>query len=415
MVEIKENITFNRVDFVIFFPCDWETPWRGHYLIESLSAQLKHSKILCVENPVDLVISLVKHPKRWIMQQNRKNHLRKVRDNLFIYRPWIFLNTHIAAKVSIFQKLNFSWIKIQLDKVLKKNNFLLNSLIIWITDPFQEEYLSIRDGILTVFDCYDEYAEQINNSVFRTKHELLERERRILRKVDLTFFVSESLYENKRLSSNITHIIPNAVDTTHFGQAIKQSTLMADDIRRIPHPIVGFLGNLSDRIDFTLLNWLAVRNKGWSFVLVGGKGNNMNNKQMLVSFGKNDNVYLLGNKPYCQLPMYLKAFDVCLIPFREDDFFSLSCSPLKLYEYLATGKPIISTNLPGVLSFNSLIRIARSKEEFEQHVKEALQENPELHEKRIKISEAHSWKKRAEEVIGILEDMANSQKIELQT
>ncbi len=408
MVEVKENTTLKKYDFVIFFACDWETPWRGHYLIEALSKQLSNSKILCVENPVDLFISLFKHPLRWIMQQNRKTHLRKVNDNLFIYRPWILLNVHIAAKISIFRKINISWIKIQIDKVLNKNNFRLDFLVTWITDPFQEDYLNVRDGNLTVFDCYDEYAEQSHNSIFRNKYELLERERRIVQKVDITFVVSRILYENNRFYSNSIHIIPNAVDTIHFGQAIKQSTLVAKDIRHIPTPVIGFLGNLSDRIDFTLLNWLAIRNKDWSFVLIGGKGDHIKNKQMQISFAGNNNVFLLGNKPYAQLPGYLKAFDICLIPFRDDNPFSLSCSPLKLYEYLATGKPIISTNLPGVFPLKSFIRIARSKEEFEHHIKEALQEKSELHEKRIKISEANSWEKRAEEIISILGEMLNS-------
>lgn len=408
MVEIKENTTLEKYDFVIFFPCDWETPWRGHYLIKALSKQLRNSKILCIENPVDLFISLVKHPLRWIMQQNRKTHLRKVGDNLFIYRPWILLNIHIAAKISIFRKINFSWIKMQLDKVLNKNNFRLDFLITWITDPFQEDYLNVRDGDLTVFDCYDEYAEQSHNSIFRNKYELLERERRIVKKVDMTFVVSRILYENNRRYSNSIHIIPNAVDTKHFGQAIKQSTLVAKDIQDIPAPVIGFLGNLSDRIDIDLMDWLAERNKTWSFVLVGGNDDYMKQGERLKAFGGKKNVYLLGNKPYDYLPGYLKAFDVCMIPFRENDLFSLSCSPLKAYEYLATGKPIVSTNLPGVLPLKSFIRIAKSKEEFEKHIKGALKEKPELHEKRIKIAQAHSWKIRAEEVVGILETIVNS-------
>jgi len=410
MTETRRDTALSNYDLVTFFPCGWETPWRGHYLIKSLSEQLRNSKILCVENPVDFVISPVKHCPELIMQLNRKDRLRKVSDNLFIYRPWIFLNVHIAARISIFQRLNIGWIKIQLDKVLETNNFRLNSLIIWVTDPFQEEYLSIRDRILTVFDCYDEYADQSHNSVFRTKRELLERERRVLQRVDLTFVVSELLYENKKPHARAIQVIPNAVDISHFGKAAGNSTILAKDILHIPHPIIGFHGNLSDRIDIDLLDWLAERNKEWSFVLVGGKDDYMKNKQILMEFAEKENVYLLGNKPYQDLPRYLKAFDVCLIPFREDDLFSLSCSPLKLYEYLATGKPIVSTNLPGVSHFHSLIRIAGNKETFEQHINEALQEKPELHEERIKISEGHSWKKRAEEVIRILEDLVSSRR-----
>ncbi len=409
MTGSKKNTVLDKYDLVTFFPGGWEIPWRGLYLIQALSDELPNSKILCVENPIDLVVSLIKHFPRLISRIRNGNVVSKVNENLYIYRPWIFLNVHIASKFLLIQKLNLKWIKFQLDKVVKGNNFRTNSLITWFTDPFQAGYLKVLDAKLKVFDCYDDYADTSHNYIFRTKRELLEKERKVLQKVDITFVVSELLYEDKRFNCNSLHIIPNAVDTKHFGRAIKQTTLIAEDILHIPHPIIGFLGNLDDRIDIFLLNWLAIRNKGWSFVLIGGKRNYMKNMQKLNSFEKNSNVYLLGNKPYEDLPMYLKAFDVCMIPFREDDPFSLSCSPLKLYEYLATGRPIVSTNLPGVSHFNSFIRIAGSKEAFEQHIKEALQEKLELHEKRVKTSEVHSWNKRAEEVIRILETIVNSQ------
>ena len=152
---------------------------------------------------------------------------------------------------------------------------------------------------------------------------------------------------------------------------------------------------------------IAERKKDWSFVLVGGKDDYMKNKLILVEFAERKNVYLLGKKSYEDLPGYLKAFDVCLIPFRRDDLFSLSCSPLKLYEYLATGKPIVSTNLAGVSCFDSLVRIAQNNNEFEKHIGEALREGFECHEMRMKIAKNHSWKKRANKVQDTLEGALN--------
>ncbi len=402
-----KNTVLGGYDLVFFFPCGWEMPWRGRSLIQALSDELPNSKILCIENPIDLVVSLIKHSPQFLSRIYTGNAVRRVRKNLYVYRPWIFLNVHIASKFLLIQKLNLKWIRLQLDNVVKRNNFRTNSLITWFADPFQEDYLRVLDGKLKVFDCYDDYAAQSNSIYFRTKKELIEKEKRILQHVDLTFVISDLLYENKQPHARAIHVIPNAVDATHFGQVRKQSTVTAEDIKYIPHPIIGFHGNLSDRIDIDLLKWLAERKKEWSFVLVGGKDENMKNKRILIEFAEKKNVYLLGNKPYEDLPGYLKAFDVCLIPFREDDLFSLSCSPLKLYEYLATGKPIVSTNLPGVPSFNSLIRIAGSKQGFEQHIKGALREKPELHEKRIKIAENHSWKNRANKVKDTLEEVLN--------
>ncbi len=407
VAESKISPVVGNYDFVIFFPCDWETPWRGHYLIQALSEQLKNSKILCVENPIDLLVSLVKHSSKLHSRIRKGNVVRRVCQNPYIYRPWIFLNVHIASKFPLIQKLNLKWMKFQLDNVVKRSNFRANSLITWFTDPFQADYLNVLDAKFTVFDCYDEYAAQSINILFRTKKELMEKEKRILQNVDLTFVVSDLLYDNKRPHARAIHIIPNAVDINHFGKAARNSTTIAEDILHIPHPIIGFHGNLSDRIDIDLLDWLAARNKDWSIVMVGGKEGNMKNKQLLMKFAERKNVYLLGNKPYEDLPEYLKAFDVCMIPFREDDLFSLSCSPIKLYEYLATGKPIVSTELPGVHGFKSLVRIAKGREELERQIKEALKEGFQLCEKRISISKGHSWKRRAKQVKDILDEMVN--------
>jgi len=404
MTKTRGNTYLDDYNFVVIFPCDWETPWRGRYLIETLSKLLPNSKILCVENPIDLVVSLFKHPSQFLSRMRAGNVIRRVRENLYVYRPWIFLNVHLAAKCFLFQKLNFKWMKWQLGDVVKRNNFRTNSLITWFTDPFQVDYVNILDSKLKIFDCYDEYASQSSNIYFRTKKELIRKEKKVLQYVDLTFVVSDLLYENKQPNTRGIHLIPNGVDVDHFSQVAEDSTIIPEDILEIPHPIIGFHGNLSDRIDIDLLQFLAERNKDWSFVLVGGGDEYMRNRGILIEFAERINVYMLGNRPYEDLPGYLKAFDVCMIPFRQDDLFSLSSSPLKLYEYLTTGKPIVSTNLPGVFHFNSLIRIAKSKLEFEQHIKESLREKAKLNEERITIAENYSWKKRAEEIIGILEE-----------
>jgi len=407
VTESEKTTSPDDYDLVAFFPGGWETPWRGRYLIEALSKLVPNSKILCVENPIDLVVSLIKHPSQFLSRMRNGNVIRRVRENLYIYRPWIFLNVHLAANFFLFQKINLRCIKFQLDDVVMRSNFRTNSLITWFTDPFQVDYMNVLNAKCKIFDCYDEYAAQSNSIYFRTKKELMKKEKRILQHVDLTFVVSDLLYKNKEPSARKTYIIPNAVDVDHFGKSAGNSTILAEDIMHIPHPIIGFHGNLSDRIDIDLLDWLAERKKEWSFVLVGGKDENMKYKQILMEFAEKKNVYLLGNKPYEVLPGYLKAFDVCLVPFREDDLFSLSCSPLKLYEYLATGKPIVSTNLPGVFSFGSLVRIAQDKNEFEKNIREALMEKGKYREMRIRASEANSWRKRAQGVIDILEEALN--------
>jgi glycosyltransferase involved in cell wall biosynthesis len=114
------------------------------------------------------------------------------------------------------------------------------------------------------------------------------------------------------------------------------------------------------------------------------------------------NVHLLGRKDYQELPRYLKAFDVCINPYILDGVAE-GCSPLKLYEYLATGKPIVSVDMPEARKFDGLVRIARSTEEFVLHIESALQEDKSLIRERIKESEKHSWDERFRQVESIVE------------
>ena len=116
----------------------------------------------------------------------------------------------------------------------------------------------------------------------------------------------------------------------------------------------------------------------------------------------------MGQKPYGMLPNYLKAFDVCIIPYVANDPFNMSCSPLKLYEYLPTGKPIVSSDLPSVRDYSDVIRIARNYEEFEKEIMLALDERSELQERRKELAKNNSWDKRAKEVYEILGNLIKS-------
>lgn len=117
------------------------------------------------------------------------------------------------------------------------------------------------------------------------------------------------------------------------------------------------------------------------------------------------NVNFLGSKPYEELPNYMKFFDVCIIPYDQNDPLNINCSPLKLYDYMATGKPVVSTDLPAVRSFNKLVRIGRNKEEFEKQLMKAIEEQDGFLCK-LRMAKAHenSWESRANDIIKILND-----------
>ena len=140
----------------------------------------------------------------------------------------------------------------------------------------------------------------------------------------------------------------------------RSRSLLPEDLRDIPHPIFGFVGALQSCIEYDYLEAAAKARPDWSFVLIGKEKPGVD----LTALHAMPNVHFLGLKPNEQLPQYLAHFDACLNLFAKSDL-SKDVSPLKFYEYLATGRPIVSTRQPDqILQYAPLIEIADSPEEF---------------------------------------------------
>lgn len=391
-------------DVVVFFPGDWDTPFRGKYLMEALAEKEKNSKILCVERPVDLVTSPIKSPSRWIKQTIGRGKFRKLKDNLFVFRPRIFLNEHVAANIPLAIRINVTWLRDQLQRIMYQYSFDKKAIIIWVFDPLHESFINMFEGKLSIFDCYDEYTSVESLPIIRTKQQIQIHEKKLLQKANITFVVSDVLYKGKSTYANRIFILPNAADVRHFRPLLGDELRVPSDIATVPKPIIGYLGGLSNLVDIPLLCMLAEKHPEWSFVSIGSKTNRFREFvafERLVSMG---NVYVLGFRQYEQLPYYINTFNVCLLPLLADHPFNIYCSPLKMYEYLATGKPIVSTDIPHVRRFSSVIRIGKNAEDIEAHIKECLKENINLKEQRMKVARENTWESRVTEMMSIIKD-----------
>src|SRR5206468_6012611 len=140
-----------------------------------------------------------------------------------------------------------------------------------------------------------------------------------------------------------TQLVPNAADAELFRPAVARSTASAD-VSELPRPVLGFAGNItSSKIDFPLLLAVAKAQPRWTFLIVGPS--RRESVRELTRLLELPNVHWVGHKPHDQLPQYVAAFDVGLIPYRETAY-TRNCFPLKLYEYLAAGKPVVASGLP---------------------------------------------------------------------
>ena len=387
-------------DWVIYLAGDWGQFYHS-LLIQELAQRLPQSRFLCVARPMCLLTGLLRRPREFFTWLERPGQITVLEKNLLYVRPGVLVHDHLAGFIPLARQINWHWLRHQLRAAVARAELRWGHLIALIYDPFQLEYLNLVEESLSIYNCYDEYAAGPGIPCVRTRNQVLKREQAIFKQIDLVFVVSEILRSRVERMHHRVYVVPNGVDARHFGQVADPTMEVAPVMVGVPHPIVGYLGNITPRIDFGLIKHLAASYPEWAVVLVG----RMSQAGFSIpkSLASLPNVHYLGSISYETLPSYLKAFDVCIIPYVTDDPVNISCSPLKLYEYLAIGKPIVSTDLPAVRPFKGLVRIAENVAEFGHQVKAALEERDEdLLQRRLTAARENSWEQRAESILEIL-------------
>lgn len=396
----------NGFDLVVFMVHEWAPiPWTAH-LVMCLAKRLPSNRVLCVQRPVCLSTWPVARAGRFVHWLCGKDRLHQASDNLFVFRPWILLHDHLAAKIPSVTALNRLLLGTQLRHVLRQVGFGSNRLVTWIYDPFQEWCWDLLNESLRVYDCYDQYTASSATPILRPVGELVRRERRVLSLADVVFVASDALHDKKKALSRNIHVVPNAADAQHFGKAQDGSAHVPEELAHLPGPVIGMVGNITERLDLRLLLAVAKWRADWNLVFVGGRKQPSfcgETATLLSELERVSNVHFLGAKPYDALPGYLAAFDVCLIPYLATHPFNVYCSPLKLYEYLAAGKPIVSTDLPAVRRFNGVVRIGVRPRQFIRQIEEALTADDTWVEDRLRLARDNSWHARAGQVLQILD------------
>ena len=236
--------------------------------------------------------------------------------------------------------------------------------------------LSDLYGYKIIFDCLDDFNEFPNVHHSRKMEEQL-----LFQTSDLVLTTSHALFEKAKQKSENVIFLPNAGEFNHFSKS-KQNTVLNE----IKKPIVGYFGSIAEWFDLELLKYLAENRPDVNFVLIGHTyGANIRKVDEL------DNVYFLGEQPYADLPNYLHSFDVCIIPFKITPL-TRATNPVKIFEYFAAGKPVVSTNLPELFTIKELCYLAENKTDFLKKLDEALNEDDkELIKKRIEFASKNTW------------------------
>src|SRR5688572_10365673 len=225
--------------------------------------------------------------------------------------------------------------KMLLDQLL--HDYQIVHPILWYYTPMALEWTRHLEAKTIVFDCMDELS-----AFAHAPASLLSLEQELLERADLVFTGGQSLYEAKRRRHPRVHAFPSGVDRPHFAQA-RMPVSDPPDQAAIPRPRVGFFGVVDERMDLDLVAGLAWLRPDWQQIIIGPVV-----KIDPASLPRANNIHYLGIKGYGELPAYLAGWDVAYLPFARNDATRF-ISPTKTPEYLAAGRPVVSTSIADVV------------------------------------------------------------------
>ncbi|MEJ2880814.1 glycosyltransferase family protein [Pedobacter sp. GR22-6] len=284
-----------------------------------------------------------------------------------------------------FLKYNEHLIVTKIKTVLKSNG--ITEFIFINSFNFHYPLIGRKLGAtLTVYQCVDPLIIDYDKKHGEVSEQILVKDS------DLVVCTSKQLYREKlKLNSN-TYFVANAADLKHSSKALDPDLKIHSALSDIPRPIIGYFGHVERRMDFPLLEEVALSNPDRSFVFVGP----VSEEFVPSDFKDHKNVYFTGRLPYEDMPSVIKGFDIAMIPFKKDDV-SYTIFPLKLFEYLGAGKPVISTdfNLDLKEFTKATVRYCGNAADFTDSIRFYLENNDDNALKsRLAVASENTWDKR---------------------
>lgn len=342
------------IDLVCFCHLRWGFVFqRPNHLLSRFS---KHQRVFFIEEPV-------------FYDGEDKLHIENYNENLFVVTP------HIKGGLTE-------------EEVHKRQRKFINNLFTnmniekyfsWYYTPMALPFTDHLTPELVIYDCMDEL------SAFKyAPPQLTTLEKELFKKADVVFTGGQSIYESKKNSHPNIYAFPSSIDKHHFGQARKIKEDPADQ-KNIPHPRFGFFGVIDERFDIELIDTVAKQKTDWHFILLGPVV-----KIDPATLPNYENIHYLGGKKYEELPNYIAGWDIAMVAFAMNES-TRYISPTKTPEYLAAGKPVISTPIRDVVrpyGDNKLVHIVSNANEF---IKAA--------EKELNKKRNSTWLKKVDEFL----------------
>ncbi len=266
--------------------------------------------------------------------------------------------------------------------------------VYWFVVPHASVALDNDPSNFSVYYCVDDFASFPGVDADRIR----QLDDTLTRRATQLFVAAEKLIPAKRELNPTATLAPHGVDVDLFGSAMDPDLELADGAKNLKHPVIGYFGSISEWTDLDLISFLADARPDWTIVMIGHPAVDISSTK------SKKNVVFVPPQPYKKLPHWAKAFDAAIIPYRLAHQV-LYANPLKLREYLATGRPVVATWTPEIEKFNDVVNIAANHEEFLQQLDQVLtQDTPEQREKRLARVRETSWDRRVESALNTVQE-----------
>jgi glycosyltransferase involved in cell wall biosynthesis len=386
----SRDLALNGADIICLGPAEWGVIHSvTSYTMEGMA---EANRVLYVE-PFGSAATLRRVARHQRRKHERKPELERIGERFWIYRPPA-IGLPGTSRLAAVSHINGWMLALLLRAVQRRLGF--RNPILWSPLYNSGSVLRHFPARLKIFETVDFDAALARDD--RQRAMMLTLEAEACRAADLVFAVTDELAEPLRTFNPNVHVVYCAAAPDVFGRALQPETVVPQAIATLPKPVVGYLGGVDPwKIDIGLLKHTARHHPEWSIALVGYVWFGFD----ATVFADCPNIHLLGPQDYDAFPAFLKGMDVCIMPFPLNDN-TLRGDALKLYEYLAGGRPVVSTPVPAARRLSSVVRIADNEVDFVAAVEAALADPPEAQATRLAAVRPHSWAARVRQKASIV-------------
>jgi glycosyltransferase involved in cell wall biosynthesis len=370
---------------------NWDEVWRrNQFLCDTLAGRFPKSKILFVAPPRDVSNSV------------RRGKLREVlspatwhvsgRPNITVTRPLKLAPNSLSMGQRANEAMAIRHIRVV------AAGLGMTAPVLWLNPHHAVSMVGRLGESAVIYDITDDWTQFDQSS--RETRLIVAQDEELCRRADAVIVCSERLFQKKRPLAPNLHLIPNGVHVDHYDRVLDRNLPKPPETASWRKPVLGYTGTVHpSRVDVDLIVKTARSFPDGCVALVGPDFLPPSDAARLDALG---NVHRVPPVPYSRIPDYMRAFDVCIVPHRTTAFTE-SLNPIKLWEYLAAGKPIASTMVPGFRDYPRLVHLGADTDGFIAAIDEALREDASTPALRREEARNHSWDKRIDAVLSVIE------------